>query len=84
MTREEFIEKNKHLDMPKDSLNNISDDVLTEFIFIYGDWEDIKMLCKIIGFDKLKKAYKNTKGERGNYSPELYNFLKLIVKKYAP
>ena len=87
MTREEFIEKNKHLFwyMPKDSLNNISDDVLTEFIFNYGDWEDVKLLCKIIGFDKLKVVYTNIKGRRvGNYFPETYNLLKLIVERYAP
>ncbi len=86
MSREEFIEKNAHLFwyMPKDAIKKIDDDVLVEFIFNYGTWEDVKELCKIIGFQKLKEVYQNIEGKKtGNYFPEPYNYLKLLVEKYA-
>ena len=86
MTRAEFIEKNAHLFwyMPKDSIKRIDDEVLVEFIFNYGTWNDVKQLCRIIGFQKLKKIYLNITGrKKGNYIPEMYNFLGLLVAKYA-
>ena len=86
MTRDEFIENNKHLFwyINKDKLPEISNDVLVEFIFNYGQWEDIKQLVKIIGFKELKRVYQNIKGRQiGNYIPEMYDLLERIVTKYA-
>jgi len=86
MTREKFIEKNAHLFwyMPKEAIRKIDDEVLVEFIFNYGSWDDVKELCKVIGFQKLKEVYQNIKGRKiGNYIPEMYNLLGLLVKKYA-
>jgi hypothetical protein len=86
MTREEFIEKNAVLFwyMPKESLQRIDDEVLVEFIFNYGDWESVKELCRIIGFPKLKQVYQKIEGRKiGNYIPEMYNLLGLLVNKYA-
>ena len=86
MTRAEFIEKNKDLFwyIDKTKLQDISDATLVEFIFNYGDWEDIKELCHIIGFPKLKEVYNNIHGRQvGNYFPEMYTLLGALVKRYA-
>ena len=87
MSREEFIHKNAHLFWytPADALNDLSDDVVVEFIFNYGDWDSLKELCSIIGFQKLKQVYENIQGrKKGNYFPEAYNYLKVLVERYAP
>jgi hypothetical protein len=86
MTRAEFIEKNKHLFwyINPNKLQNISNEVLVEFIFNYGQWEDVKELVKILGFKELKRVFDETQERNiNNYFPEMYNYLKLIVKKYA-
>jgi hypothetical protein len=86
MTREEFINKNAHLFwyIKKEAIPKIGNEVLVEFIFNYGTWEDVKELIKIIGFQELKKVYDGiTDRKIGNYPPEIYNFLGLITKKYA-
>jgi hypothetical protein len=51
MTRAEFIEKNAHLFwyIKKEAIPNIGNEVLVEFIFNYGTWQDVKDLIKIIG-----------------------------------
>jgi hypothetical protein len=57
---------------------------LVEFIFNYREWEDIKDLVKILGFDELKRVFQNIKGrQKGNYIPEMYDLLKRIVSQYA-
>jgi len=87
MTRAEFIEKNKHLFwyIKKEKIQDIGNEVLVEFIFNYGTLEDVKQLIKIIGFQELKLVYDATTGRKiGNYMPEIFNYLELIVKKYAP
>ena len=86
MTRAEFIEKNKHLFwyIKKDKIQDIGNEVLVEFIFNYGTWDDVKELIKIIGFQELKVVYEATTDRKiGNYMPEMYNYLGLIVKRYA-
>ena len=86
MTRAEFIEKNKHLFwyIKKDKIQDIGNEVLVEFIFNYGTWDDVKELIKIIGFQELKVVYEATTDRKiGNYMPEIYNYLGLIVKRYA-
>ena len=58
--------------------------MLVEFIFNYGTWNDVKQLIKIIGFQELKRVYETiTDRQVGNYHPEIYNYLGLIVHKYA-
>jgi flagellin-specific chaperone FliS len=86
MTREEFIAKNAHLFwyIKKEAIPNIGNEVLVEFIFNYGTLEDVKDLIKIIGFQELKVVYDGITGRKiGNYLPEIYNWMGLIVKRYA-
>jgi hypothetical protein len=86
MTRAAFIEKNKHLFwyIKKEAIPNISNDVLVEFIFNYGTWDDVKELIKIIGFQELKLVYENVTDRRiGNYIPEMLDLMGRITHKYA-
>jgi hypothetical protein len=86
MTRAEFIDKNKHLFwyIKKEAIPNISNDILVEFIFNYGIWQDVKDLIKIIVFQELKKVYENiTDRKVGNYIPEMLDLMKRITLKYA-
>lgn len=86
MTRQDFIEKNKHLFwyIKPDKIQNISNDVLVEFIFNYGTWDDIKQLIQIIGYPELKRVFENITGRKiGNYFVPAYHYLSLIVGKYA-
>ncbi len=86
MTRDEFITNNSHLFwyIKKEAIPNISNEVLVEFIFNYGTWQDVKDLIKIIGFQELKRVYEDVTDRKvGNYHPEILNYMGLIVGKYA-
>ena len=86
MTGEEFITRNAHLfwHIKKEAIPKIGNEVLVEFIFNSGIWQDVKFLIRIIGYDELKRVYEGiTNRKIGNYIPEIYNFLNLITHKYA-
>ncbi|MFZ4106986.1 hypothetical protein [Flavobacterium sp.] len=86
MTRDQFITKNSHLFwyIKKEAIPNISNEVLVEFVFNYGTWQDVKDLIKIIGFQELKRVYEDVTDRKvGNYHPEILNYMGLIVGKYA-
>lgn len=86
MTREEFITKNAHLFwyIKKESLHKIDNEVLVEFIFNYGTWDDVKELIKIIGFQELKLVFDGiTDRKIGNYLPEMLDLMRRITHKYA-
>lgn len=86
MTREEFINKNAHLFwyIKKEAIPKIGNEVLVEFVFNYGTWEDVKELIKIIGFQELKKVYDGiTDRKIGNYIPEMLDLMGRITRKYA-
>ena len=87
MTREEFINKNAHLFwyIKKEAIPNISNEVLVEFIFNYGTWDDVKELIKIIGFQELKRVYDDVTDRKvGNYIPEMLDLMSRITNRYAP
>lgn len=86
MTRDEFIAKNAHLFwyIKKEAIPKIGNEVLVEFIFNYGTWEDVKELIKIIGYQELKVVYEGiTDRKIGNYLPEMLDLLRRITQKYA-
>ncbi len=86
MTRAEFIAKNASLFwyIKKEAIPNISNDVLVEFIFNYGTWDDVKELIKIIGFQELKRVYEGVTDRKvGNYLPEMLDLMGRITHKYA-
>jgi len=86
MSREEFIDKNKHLFwyLKPEKISSISNDVLVEFVFNYGTWQDIKELTQLLSYEELKDVFNNvTERKKGNYSPEMYDLFKRIIEKYA-
>lgn len=86
MTRAEFIEKNKHLFwyIKSDKIKDIDNEVLVEFIFNYGTWEDVKQLVEILGYAELKRVYDGLdERKKGNYFEPAVNFLQLISAKHA-
>lgn len=86
MTREEFITKNAELFwyIKKESFHKIDNEVLVEFIFNYGSWQDVKDLIKIIGYQELKRVYSEiTDRKIGNYIPEMLDLMGRITHKYA-
>lgn len=65
-------------------MQNISNEVLVEFIFNYGQWEDVKELVKILGFKELKREFDETQERNiGNYFPEMYDLFQRIILKHA-
>lgn len=81
-----FIRKHSALFwyIPEDKKEDISHDVLVEFILNYGSLEDVKMLFKIIGIEEAAKVFFRAEGRRKlNYFPEVYNFFFLYFKKHA-
>ena len=55
-----------------------------EFIFNYGQWEDVKELMKILGFKELKRVFDETHERNiGNYSPEMYDLFQRIILKHV-
>jgi hypothetical protein len=70
--------------IPEDKKEEISHDVLVEFILNYGTLEDVKMLFKILGVEEVAKVFFRAEGRRKlNYFPEVYNFFSLYFKKNA-
>jgi len=81
-----FIRKHSALFwyIPEDKKEDISHDVLVEFILNYGSLEDVKMLFKILGVEQAAKVFFRAEGRRKlNYFPEVYNFFSLYFKKNA-
>lgn len=81
-----FIRKHSALFwyIPEDKKEDISPDVLVEFILNYGSLEDIKTLFKILGTEETARIFFRAKGRRKlNYFPEVYNYFSLYFRKYA-
>ncbi len=81
-----FIRKHSSLFwyIPEDKKEDISPDVLVEFILNYGTMDDVKMMIKIMGIQETSRAFFRAEGRRKlNYFPEIYNFFFLYFKKYA-
>lgn len=85
--RNELIEKYQHLFwyFDKNKLNEMSDNVLVEFILNYGDMQALKDI--FITFEKKEVAkifYQAIQNERNNYFPQVKNFFNLYFQKNVP
>jgi len=81
-----FIRKHSSLFwyIPEDKKEEISHDVLVEFIFNYGSLEDVKTLINLLGKEETAEVFFRAQGRRKlNYYPEVYNFFSLYFKKYV-
>lgn len=82
----EFIRQHSSLFwyIPEDKKEEISEDVLVEFILNYGNLDDVKTLFRILGIQETARTFFAAKGRRKmNYFPEIYNFFYLYFKKNA-
>jgi len=81
-----YIRKHSQLfwHIPENKKEDISKEVLVEFILNYGTLEDIKELFRIMGKKEVANAFFNATGRRkSNYYPEIHNYFKLYFEKYA-
>jgi hypothetical protein len=81
-----FIRKHSSLFwyIPEDKKEEISLDVLVEFILNYGSLDDIKTLLKILGTEETARIFFRAEGRRKlNYYPEIYNYFSLYFNKYS-
>jgi hypothetical protein len=84
-----FIRKNSALFwyIPEEKKEDISEEVLVEFILNYGDMEALKDLLRIMGINKVAEIFFTSvnKSERrkGNYHELVVNFFTLYFNRYA-
>jgi hypothetical protein len=82
----------KHSDLfwyiPADKKEDISLDVLVEFILNYGDMEAVRELFSIIGMEVAAthffKSTNLSERRKSNYHEITLNYFSLLFKRYAP
>ena len=86
----EFIRKHSNLFwyIPEDKKEDISHEVLVEFILNYGDLNSIRNLLDLLGIEKTAKVFFDSinlsERRKGNYYELTLNYFTLFFKKYAP
>ena len=84
-----FIRKHRDLFwyFPEDKKEDISQDVLVEFILNYGDMEAVKELFSILGIDVVANHFFNSinlsNRRKGNYHELTLNYFTLLFNRYA-
>ena len=69
---------------PEDKKEEISNELLIEMVFNYGDLNDIRQLINILGIEQLSKVFYSLSGRKKlNYYPEIYHFFSILIKRYA-
>lgn len=82
----QFIKENSSLFwyIPEDKKQDISHEVLVEFILNYGNQNSVKKLFNLLGINQVANIfYKQTNRQRVNYFPQVTNFFNLYFQKYA-
>jgi len=90
-----FLEKYKDLfwHIPKNKIQEISKDVLVEYVINYGDYSCVKEMLQVIGVEQVAEIfYKNNHSSienpnkivRNNYNDLNRNLFKLYFDKHAP
>ena len=73
--------------IPEDKKEEISPDVLVEFILNYGDMEAVKGLFSLFGIDKIAEIFFNSinlsERRKGNYHELTLNYFTILFNKYA-
>jgi hypothetical protein len=81
-----FIKENSSLFwyFKEDEKENISPEVLVEFILNYGDEKSVKKLFVLLGIDVVADIFtKQTSGKRLNYFPQVIHYFNLYFEKHA-
>lgn len=85
-----FIRKNSHLFWytPDDKKEDISDEMLVEFILNYGTLEAVKELFQLLGLRETAEIYRNTinlsERRRNNFSELTRNFFNIYFDRHVP
>ena len=82
----QFIKENSSLFwyIDEDKKQDISHDVLVEFILNYGNEISVKKLFNLLEIDRVADIfYKQTSNFRTNYFPQVVNFFNLYFKRHA-
>lgn len=82
----QFIKENSSLFwyIPEEKKQDISHEVLVEFILNYGNQKSVKKLFKLLGIRRVAEIFrKQTNRKRVNYFPSVINFFNLYFNKYA-
>lgn len=81
-----FIRENAQLFwyIPNDKKEDISHEVLIEFILNYGNDVSVKKLFDLLGIDYVAEIFrKQTNRKRVNYFPQVVNYFNLYFEKHA-
>jgi hypothetical protein len=85
-----FIRRNSSLFwyIPEDKKEDLSPDVVVEFILNYGDMDMVKELLSIMGINRVAKTFFESinlsERRRGNYNELTLNFFTIFFNRYAP
>ena len=82
----------KHSDLfwyiPENKKEDISQDVLIEFILNYGDMDTVRELFSILGIEVAARHFFRSinlsERRKGNYHELTLNYFKLLFNRYAP
>lgn len=83
----QFISENSSLfwHIPEKEKENISHEVLVEFILNYGELNTVKKLFDLLGIEKVAHIfYKQTTLPRQNYLKLVKNFFNLYFQRNVP
>lgn len=73
--------------IPDDKKENISEDVLVEFVLNYGSMDDIRKLINILGFNRISEIFFDTINKsdrkRNNYHDLTINYFTHFFNRYA-
>lgn len=73
--------------IPEDKKENLSLDVIVEFILNYGDMNAVNELFSILGIDVVAKHFYNSvnlsERRKGNYHELTLNYFTLLFNRYA-
>jgi len=83
----QFIRENSSLFwyIPEKEKENISHEVLVEFILNYGDEKSVKKLFDLLGIEKVAEIfYRQSNRPRQNYLKLVKNFFDLYFQRNVP
>ncbi len=84
MTISEFIKKRPSLVWHIKKYDKLSKEAVFEAVLNYGDWEDFKILLKILGAKEAARIFREkSKAKRNNYNTKTINYFELYFDKHA-
>ncbi|MBI5222388.1 MAG: hypothetical protein HY980_02735 [Candidatus Magasanikbacteria bacterium] len=84
MTKKDFIKKHPYLFWYIQNPQGISDNVFVEVVLNYGDFDDVKKMLRIVGFNKARDIFfEHSTRPRHNYDPKIKHYFELFFNTYA-